>query len=28
VAELNAQIDASSRSVDDPAARIAIGIRQ
>ena len=28
VAELNAQIDASVRGVDDPAARIAIGIRQ
>ena len=28
VSELNAQIDASVRGVDDPAARIAIGIRQ
>jgi AcrR family transcriptional regulator len=28
VAELNARIDASVRGVDDPAARIAIGIRQ
>jgi AcrR family transcriptional regulator len=28
VAELNAHIDASVRGVDDPAARIAIGIRQ